>query len=345
MSDFYDGTKLLSMLDIKGNKPSVYITEGNRTGGKTTYFNRLMVNRFKKQGKKFACFCRFKDELKDYHEKFFKDINDLFFNGDVMESEKRDNGCYWDLKLNGEHCGYAIAINSADRIKKISHIFNDVDSILFDEFQSETNHYCTDEITKFFSVVVSISRGKGQHMRYVPVYLVANSVSLINPYYNAMGIGSRITKDTKFLRGDGFILERAYVEAAAIAQQDSGFFKAFHKSSYSSYSAQNVYLNDNVAFIEKPQGKCRYLATLVYMGNEYGVYSYDELGIIYVSNKADTTAPFKISVTTEDHNINYVMLKHNDAFLMQLRFYFDKGCLRFADLNAKEALMKAISYY
>ena len=345
MSEYYDGVKLLSMSDINGNKPTIYITEGNRTGGKTTYYNRLAVNRFKKQHKKFACLCRYKDELKDYHEKFFKDIRELFFFDDVMESEKRDNGCYWELKLNGESCGYAIAINSADRIKKISHVFNDVDSIIFDEFQSETNNYCPDELTKFSSVIVSICRGKGEHFRYVPIYLIANSVSLINPYYTQMGIGCRITKDTKFLRGDGFVLERAYIESAAKAQQESGFFRAFSKSKYADYSMQNVYLNDNVAFIEKPKGKSRYLGTLVYKGSEYGVYSFDELGIIFVSNKSDTTAPFKISVTTEDHNINYVMLKHNDLFLQQLRFYFDKGCMRFADLNAKEALMVAISYF
>ena len=43
---FYDGTKLLSMKDINGNKPEVYIVTTNRSGGKTTYYNRLAFRRW-----------------------------------------------------------------------------------------------------------------------------------------------------------------------------------------------------------------------------------------------------------------------------------------------------------
>lgn len=344
MSDWYDGTKLLSMMDLNGNKPEIYVAEGNRTGGKTTYYNRLMINRFKKDKSKFACLVRFKDEIKDYHEKFFKDIKELFFPYDNMDSERKDNGCYAELYLNGESCGYVIALNSADRIKKISHLFTDVDRILFDEFQSETNHYCTDETKKFISVHTSIARGHGKHVRYVPVYMCSNSVTLLNPYYAMWNIGHRITKDTKYLKGVGLVMERAYIEKAAEAQLQSGFMQACMQDSYVQYSSQNVYLNDNLAFIAKPEGRNRYLGTLIYNGREHGIYSYDELGIIYISNKSDTTAPFKISVTTEDHNINYIMLKSNDMFIQQLRYFFDRGCCRFADLVAKECLMKTISY-
>ena len=35
-SKYYDGTKLLSMKDLDGNKPEVYMVTTNRTGGKTT---------------------------------------------------------------------------------------------------------------------------------------------------------------------------------------------------------------------------------------------------------------------------------------------------------------------
>ena len=50
--EYYDGTKLLSMSDINGLKPELYLCTTNRTGGKTTYFNRLLVNNFLKKNKK-----------------------------------------------------------------------------------------------------------------------------------------------------------------------------------------------------------------------------------------------------------------------------------------------------
>ena len=51
---YYDGTKLLSMKDINGLKPELFLCTTNRSGGKTTYFGRLEVNRFLKYGKKFC---------------------------------------------------------------------------------------------------------------------------------------------------------------------------------------------------------------------------------------------------------------------------------------------------
>ena len=49
---YYDGTKLLSLMDINGNKPELYLCTTNRSGGKTTYFGRKAVNNFLKNGKK-----------------------------------------------------------------------------------------------------------------------------------------------------------------------------------------------------------------------------------------------------------------------------------------------------
>ena len=71
---------------------------------------------------------------------------------------------------------------------------------------------------------------------------------------------------------------------------------------------------------------------------------YADAGVIYIDDRSDNTFRLKITVTTDDHEINYVMLKRNDVFLATLRFYFEKGCFRFKDLRCKEALLKSLSY-
>ena len=341
---YYDGTKLLSMKDINGEKPEIYICTTNRTGGKTTYFSRLLVNRFLDNGDKFGLIYRYNYELDDCSEKFFKDIGKLFFDGKQMTSKRKANGIYHELYINEKSCGYALSLNSADQIKKYSHLFSDIKRMLFDEFQSETNHYCSDEVKKLLSIHTSIARGQGEQIRYVPVYMISNPVSIINPYYVEMGISSRLTNETRFLKGDGFVLEQGYVESASEAQKQSGFNRAFAQNSYVSYSTECVYLNDNNAFIEKVSGTSSYICTLRYNGEDYGVREYCDLGIIYCDDRADRTYPNRISVTTEDHQLNYVMLKRNDAFLMSLRYYFEHGCFRFKDLRCKEAVLKALSY-
>lgn len=344
MGKYYDGTKLLSMLDLNGKKPEIYMCTTNRTGGKTTYFGRLCVNRFLDKGEKFGLIYRYNYELDDVADKFFKDLKGLFFPDKTMTAKKRAKGIFQELFINDISCGYAIALNSSDSIKKYSHLFSDITRMIFDEFQSESNHYCTDEITKFLSIHTSIARGQGEQVRYVPVFMLANQVSIINPYYVAMGICNRLNGETKFLRGDGYVLEQGFIESASDSQKESGFNRAFKKNNYVAYSSENVYLNDNYSFIEKPTGKSRYICTLKYKGNDFGVKEFAESGFVYCDDKPDSTFPMKITVTTDDHSINYVMLKRNDFFLSNLRYLFERGCFRFKDMRCKEAILNALSY-
>lgn len=341
---YYDGTKLLSLKDIDGNEPEIYLCTTNRSAGKTTYFSRLLVKRFLEQGKKFCLVYRYSYELADISDKFFKDIQSLFFPNHSMTSKPVGKGVFYRLLLNDIECGYAVSLNSADSIKKYSHFLSDVSYMFMDEFQSESNHYCSNEITKFISMHKSIARGHGQQNRHVPIYMCSNAVSILNPYYIELGICERLKSDTRFLRGKGYVLEQGLVESAAKAQMDSAFSKAFARSKYIAYSTQNVYLNDSTAFIDKPEGVGRYLATLRYNSCDFAIREYVEQGIVYCDTRVDATHQHKISVTTDDHSVNYVMLKRCDLFLSQLRYFFEQGCFRFKDMRCKEAVLKALSY-
>ena len=344
MSKYYDGTKLLSLKDINGKKPEIFICTTNRTGGKTTYFGRLLVNNFLKGKGKFALLYRFNYELDSCADKFFKDIKYLFFPDCNMKSKRQASGIYHELFLDEKSCGYAISLNSADQLKKYSHLFSDVQRILFDEFQSETNHYCADEIKKLLSIHTSIARGQGEQIRYVPVYMIGNPVSILNPYYAELGISGRLRADTHFLKGDGFVLEQGFVETASKAQLESGFNRAFAANSYVGYSAESSYLNDNIAFVEKISGKSNYVCTLKYNGKFYGLREYPEINIIYCDDKPDMTAPNKITVTTDDHEKNYVMLQRHSYFIENMRYFFERGCFRFKNLRCKDVIISALSY-
>ena len=174
--------------------------------------------------------------------------------------------------------------------------------------------------------------------------MLGNPVSILNPYYVQLGIATRLKSDTKFLKGDGFVMEQGNVESTSIAKRERAFNRAVSSNTYVAYARESVYLNDNQAFIEKPNGKSRYLATLKYKFKEYAVREFADEGIIYCDDKPDTSYPTKLAITTADHNINYVMLKKNDIFLSNLRYYFERGCFRFKDLTCKEVILKSLSY-
>ena len=344
MIEYYDGSRLLSMMDLNGKPPEIYICTTNRSAGKTTWFSRYLVKRFLEKGEKFGLLYRFDYELDDVADKFFKDIQNLFFPVHNMESKKKSRGMYHELFLDGNSCGYALALNKADAIKKNSHLFSDIIRLFLDEFQSETNHYCGNEVQKLISIHTSIARGANKQVKRVPVILCGNPVSIINPYYVELGISDRLRSDTRFLKGDGYVLEQGFNESASKAQEESSFNRAFAKNKYAAYAAQASYLNDNQAFVEKPDGSSRYLCTLRYLGTDYGIREFPEAGVIYCDDRPDLSHPNKISVTTDDHAVNYVMLKRYDFFLQNLRFLFERGSFRFKNLRCKEAVLKALSY-
>ena len=341
---YYDGTKLLSMKDINGNTPEIFICVTNRCFGKTTYFARLLINRYFAKGKKFCLLYRFNYELDECADKFFKNIKELFFENCTMTAKKRAKGIYYELFLNDKSCGYATTLNQADNIKKYSHLLSDIETMFMDEFQSENNKYVSNEVQKLISIHTSLARGGGKQVKYLPIYMCSNSVSLINPYFTALGISTRLNDKTKFLKGDGYVVEQGFGEEVSKLQKDSAFNRAFANESYVNYASQNIYLNDNATFIENVEGKNEYFCTLHYKGKNYGIRCYPEQGVIYVNEKADLKFPRRFSVTTDDHNVNYVMIRRNTFYIDQMRYYFDHGCLRFKNLQCKEAFLTSISY-
>lgn len=344
MAEFYDGTKLLSMNDINGRQPDIFLTSGNRSIGKTTWFNRYCVKDFIKKHKKFCLVYRWNYELSDCADKFFKDIQRLFFPEYTMTEKRRANNIFVELFLNEQSCGYCVTLNNADALKKFSHLLSDVDKMVFDEFQSENNHYCPNELNKLLSIHTSIARGNGEQVRRVPLYMLSNKVSLINPYFLSLGISDRLRDDTKYLKGDGFVLEQTYLEEVANAQLDSAFNRAFKNESYVAYSAQNVYLNDNSAFIEKPEGMSVYIATFRNDTTDYAVRYYPKANVYYIDKSIDSDYKVKLTFDASCHDVNYIMVGSSSPYVLTLKVAFERGMVRFKNQECKHAFFECLRY-
>lgn len=342
--EFYSSKKLLSQKDCRGLTPEIFITQSTRSAGKTTEFSHVLVDDFLKKGSRFGVLYRYDYELEDCADKFFNDIKEIYYPSSEMISVSRLRGKYHELWLDNDLCGYALSINSADTLKKYSHFFNSIDQMFFDEFQSESNNYCYKEIKKFQSLHTSIARAPGKPVRYVRMIMCSNPVSILNPYYASMHINERLRKNTKILRGDGYVLENYHNENILNAQELSGFNRAFAKDEYQTYISQGLYLDDNSSFIKSMSGRSRYLATIKFRGKLFAIREYEESGVIYCDKRADKTNKNKLVLDVNDHDINFVMLKKNDFFIKQLRYFFDRGCFRFKDLECKQTILQLLSY-
>ena len=273
---YYDGTKLLSMQDINGNRPGIYISTSNRSAGKTTYYNSYLLRKFIQAGEKFAIMKRYVDDVPTTGVNFFGALDvpaDIspgiarLYQGHEMKQEGKRGDAYSVLKYDGNICGYVLCLNRANRIKQSSNLLSDIQTILFDEFVPETGQYVSNEIDKFLSIITSIARGGGKQQRYLRVILISNYVSLMNPYYEAMGITERLKPDMKYMKGDGYVVEQVVNEDARDAVEKNAIIRAFKRgSSYTDYLTGGHYLLDNSALIEIMKGESSYICTLDYHG-------------------------------------------------------------------------------
>lgn len=335
---YYDGTKLINIRkDSSGLLPEIFCVDGNRSSGKTTWFKRWFVNRFKKHDEKFMLLYRFGNQLTSIDEKFWKDIHTLFFPDDVLVAKARDKGSYIELFLNDRSCGYAAAINGADKIKENSHMFTDVQRIFFDEFQSDK--YVPEEVDKLFSIHASISRGPNQPVRYVPVYMCCNHVSSLNPYYRAWHCASKVDEIQEgFFIGDGFIIEKNMNEVIADRQRESGFNRAFARSRVYKHTIENESLRDNKNFVEEIKtGDFKYICTINVDGQKIALKQVrnNKNVMFYFTDKIDPSFKVRYAVNTDDHSQNTILLGRSAMLILQVKKCFEAGMVRFSSLEVK----------
>lgn len=341
-SPFYDGTRLLSHKDLYGRTPELYLTCGNRTSGKTTWFSRYCTKKYLDGAGQFMVVFRYESEMDNIAEAFFGEISWLFFEGHQFDSVKMMKGAYHELYCDGKLCGYSAALSTANKLKRYSHLFCGVNRMFMDEFQPEDGKYLKGEVDKLISLHTTVARGGGKMIRYVPTFLVSNAVTMLNPYYSVLDIASRLDTKTKFLRGRGFVLEQNYNEEAARVQQESLFNQAFSKSKYTEYASQNVYLHDDLVFIDRITEDTDYIATIAANKKMYALRRTSS-GIMYCSDRPDPSFPVVISVTLGDHGEGRVLCQKNSFIIPDLKWYFNNGLFRFRNIDCKHVIIRMLS--
>ena len=344
MVQYYDGSSLLNKKDLDGQTPEIFATVGNRTAGKTFYFKNYLVENYLKHKHLFIDIVRFKYEIPDRIDAFYEDLKQINYPDLSIDGKRMLAGSSIAHYLNGELAGYSIALSAADTIKKHSSLFVIIRHMLFDEFQSETMHYLSDEVTKFQSIHASVARGESKQSRYVPVFMCSNNVSILNPYFTAWGFTTRLNSQTKFLRGHGIVLQQVYNKSAAEAMKQSAFNRAFINSDYLSYAAENVAMNDNYSFIENVKvSDALYLYTIEYDHNKYALWQSAKLGIMFVNRKIDMNYPFVLTFKQSDHDINKMLILTMEDILIKWRKYFQAGLFRFSDIEAKNNMLDILA--
>ena len=334
MGEFYNPCRLASMRDIDGKVPNYYMLTGNRTAGKTFGIKALIWRRYVKKGEKFAILVRYGKDIKGMAGAFFKDIGELKFNilpEDVTQVTGTKD--VFDVFVKNKHVGYVIALSAIDNIKRMSSNFVDVDNIFFDEFSSESGRYLKNEPEKLESILTSVARGKGKHLRHVSVWMCSNDVTVTNPYFIYWDITKRLKPDTKMLRGRGFVLEQTFNKEAAKALEN-----VLNKDGkYYAYATGASYLLDNSEFVEKFKGQKYTVGTLEYCGKKYGIWNM-RTGEVIISQKYDPSCKNVYAMDLDSHRVTSTLVK-GGKIVKILTKMFSEGDVFFENQICKNAFL------
>ena len=301
---------------------------GERGTGKTYQFKDWAISDFIKNGNQFVYVRRYKTEFKDIGN-FFDDIIKKYPN------HKFSIG-YGKFFIDNKIAGFYIPLSVA--ITKKSVAYPNVNKIGFDEFILEKSslHYLPNEVNAFLGLYETIARDRNN----VRCLFMANSVTLINPYFLFFDLQVSKTKRFWTFKNNDLVVELTDLEEFREHKKQTRFAKIIDGTDFSKYSIDGEFVADNYEFIENKTPNSYYLFTMVYKGENIGIWCDSKSGLMFVSNKVDLTYPLKYAITTNDHKPNMIVLsnKYSREKIKVLTKMYEYGCLRYESLKLKSMM-------
>lgn len=324
---YYDLSKVLSY------NAFLSFLVGERGCGKTYSVTKFVIKQFLKNGNQFAYIRRYKSEIKKDAPVFFDSILD--------NNEFEDLHCYYKgekFYINDKLAGYAMTLTTAQNLKGSN--FPNVKYIIFDEFIIEEgqHHYLQNEVVNFLGLIESIAR-----TRNVRIFMLGNSVSLVNPYFLFFNIDIPYNSEIKLYK-DGLILVH-YMKNQAYREfkKQTKFGKLVAGTSYEDYAIENKFKDNNKDFIKKKSQNAKCTFGFIYKENVYGVWCDFLEGSIYVSNDVNTKLIF--ATTTNEMTPNTLLLSVAKKYHSWQVFIkgFKSGCVFYENLKIKLAVHDVLS--
>lgn len=330
-----------SPTNIKSYDKFLNIIIGGRGIGKTYGFKKDCISRFKKKGKQFLYLRRYKTDLK----KINTFLNDQFENFKDDEFKITGGSNFTTFYINGCEMGYATSLTAFASLKSTSYV--DVDTIILDEFIPEKagyNAYIPNEVEIFLNIIDSIFRQREGY-----VYLLANNVSIVNPYFSYFGITPNPNKEFNTFKGnesvEQILVQICHNEYRKGNKEKSKFHKLISGTPYGDYNA-GKFVYDTNDFIKKKTPECDYLCTLYFEGVYYGTWVDMNTGYVYINQQINKEYGYCYSIGSNNRE-NMMIAKQwrkDQRLNVLIRSYRD-GCVYYNNQETKRLLSYILSKY
>lgn len=321
---------------------------GLRGRGKTFGVKQRCVNQFITRNNKFLWIRRYREEVKETKDSLFMDINKKYLNTLGTYITNTGNNYYYNIPISSKkiekiHMGKIIYINQSQSLK--SSFLEEVNTICYDEFIIEDNnhHYFTNEVSNLVSIINSTDRDRN----FVRCFLLGNTVTQYNPYFENWNIQGLNKKQIYYTDFNPEVLV-VYDSKSQASQKQTKLAKAIEGTKLARYVYEGDFIQDeNDIFVSERPYYAKYQFTLIYNNVYYGVwYSYSEMKW-WISEKYDKNYKTIIAATGKDLKPNSMILK-TSMHIKYLKYAYSKGIVFYENQKVYKKcsdLMKILNLY
>ena len=229
-----------------------------------------------------------------------------------------------------------------------SSTYNNVDTIIFDEFLIDKGnyHYLQNEVIQLLDVIETVAR-----LRDIRVIFLGNAISITNPYFTFFNLSLPYNSEVKIAKRDNngnplIVVYYAKNKKYREVKKASRFGQLIDGTEYGKYAIDNEFLRDSKSFIRKKSKQCKFYFILVINGKHYGVWCDYKDGMIYISNDYDPNCPVRFSINHNDHDENTLLIRtRTSPFFKSIIEHYRLARLCFENQQIKNNVMEYLVKY
>jgi hypothetical protein len=301
---------------------------GGRGFGKTYGAKVRAISDALENGNQFIYLRRYKTEVVASKNTFFADIVDKFEDWDFRvqgdEAQASHVSTRDEKKRPWMTIGYFIALSTAQTRKSVA--FPKVKTIIFDEFIIETGslHYLPNEFNVFNNFYSTVDRWKDK----TRVFFLANSVSIMNPYFQALDIEPDSGSDM-VTKSNGFVAAH-FPDSSKFASGvfETVFGKFIKGTEYAEYAVGNKFADNHGALLADKTSNAKYEFSLECKNGTFSVWFDRDQGEYYIQEKLPKQQ-LVFTLLAERMTEHKYLMTFSDRPLASLRTAFRQGKVTF----------------
>lgn len=336
---------------------------GVRDVGKTYGLRKQLVNDFLKDGARFVQLVRYKTELPIMSGEYLAKVG-REFPGHMFKTDNRFAWCAERVpdgeKPDWRCMGYFCALTQMQQIKSTT--FVDpyrivLDEAIIDPALQRYTSYLPREYYVLTQAIDSITReqvdedGNAVPRKHQPrVYLLANGLSMANPYFHLLGIRKPPPFGKHwYMDSDGrktVLLD--YVEPRRQDKRRKSTTVAGRLSAMDPTSAgalDNEFLDASGLFVAEKPRRAKPAFAIAHQGRRYGVWEDRGEGMVYVTDGAPANIDPVYALTNKEGEFNAFLAARNEPVMRYLVEMYRYGLVRVDCDGTRAALGECLGMF